>query len=428
MDTIFALSTAPGKAGVAVIRVSGPEAFRAAEAVCGSLPATHKAALRRFRKRDGTLIDEGIVICFPEGNSFTGENVVEFQTHGSQAVVSLLETELSSISGVRHALAGEFTRRALLNDRLDLTQVEALADLIEAETVAQHSQAIETLSGRLADSVVKWREGLLTAMSLVEAMIDFSDEELPPGMTEDIVRRLAELARTFEREIEGSQVAERVRSGFEIAIIGRPNSGKSTLLNHIAGREAAITSEIAGTTRDVIEVRMDLFGLPVTFLDTAGMRETDDPIEAKGVDLAKQRAERADIRIHLVESSDSGDLRIEDGTAFVGQKRDLASYPGFGLSGVTGEGVSDLLHAIHEYLKNSVNSKGSISNERHRRSLVEAKRCILQAAVHIELGEDYVDLAAEELRRAVHELDAVVGKIGVEDVLGKIFATFCMGK
>ncbi|WP_373050624.1 tRNA uridine-5-carboxymethylaminomethyl(34) synthesis GTPase MnmE, partial [Thalassovita aquimarina] len=301
MDTIFALATAHGKAGVAVIRVSGPLAHSAGERLAGMLPDPRKAGLRLLRDGQGVRLDEALVLTFPDKSSFTGEAVVELQLHGSVAVVASVLRELGNMDGLRQAEPGEFTRRALENGRLDLAQVEGLADLIEAETEAQRRQALRVLSGDLGNRAEEWRRDLIRAASLLEATIDFADEDIPVDVSPEVNELLDRVIASLSKEIAGVSAAERVRTGFEVAIVGAPNVGKSTLLNALAGRDAAITSEYAGTTRDVIEVRMDLAGLPVTLLDTAGLRETQDKVEEIGIKRARERAGLADLRVFLVE-------------------------------------------------------------------------------------------------------------------------------
>ncbi len=304
MDTIYALASARGKAGVAVVRISGPHAFPAARALAGDLPAPRRAGLRRLTSADGALLDEALVLLFEVGSSFTGEDVVELQLHGSTAVVRAVLTELSKQEGLRPAEPGEFTRRALENECLDLAQVEGLADLLDAETEAQRKQAVGVLSGALGDLAGAWRTDLIRAAALLEATIDFADEDVPVDVSPEVNALLDTTLESLERETAGTRIAERIREGFEVAIVGRPNAGKSTLLNAMAGREAAITSDIAGTTRDVIEVHMELAGLPVTVLDTAGVRDTEDQVEAIGVARALERAKAADLRVFLLEGAD----------------------------------------------------------------------------------------------------------------------------
>ena len=302
MSTIFAQASAAGKAGVAVVRISGPQAFSAASQLCGALPAPRQAGLRRLRSAAGEVLDEALVLCFSEKASFTGEETVELQTHGSVAVVNALLAELGRIDGLRLAEPGEFTRRALANGRLDLAQVEGLADLIASETEAQRQQALRLFSGGLGDLAAHWRERLIRASALLTVTIDFADEEVPVDVSPEVLELIAEVQTAMQAQVDGFGAAERIRTGYEVAIVGPPNVGKSTLLNALAGRDAAITSEVAGTTRDVIEVRMELAGLPVTLLDTAGLRETDDTVEKIGVARALERAKAADLRVFLIES------------------------------------------------------------------------------------------------------------------------------
>ncbi|WP_116132865.1 tRNA uridine-5-carboxymethylaminomethyl(34) synthesis GTPase MnmE [Tropicimonas sp. IMCC34043] len=426
MDTIFALATAPGRAGVAVVRVSGPAAWTACEALAGRLPRPRLASLCRLHE-GGELIDEALVLVFESGSSFTGDPVVEFQTHGSVAVVNRLLAALSRIDGLRPAEAGEFTRRALENERLDLARVEGLADLIEAETEAQRRQAMRLFEGDLGKRVEDWRARLLRAAALVEAGIDFADEEIPQDIWPEVAALVQRLIADFSAEIAGIGTAERLRHGFEVAIVGAPNVGKSTLLNRLAGREAAITSEFAGTTRDVIEVRMDLGGLPVTLLDTAGLRETEDVIEAIGVTRARERAEAADLRLFLG-GEDLG-ISLQAGDILVAPKADL--QPGGGglrVSGRTGEGVDALLAEIQRELSDRLGATQTAVRLRHGEALVRAVTALDSATELLYMPEDVAELIAEQIRQAIRAVDSLVGRIGVEDVLGEIFASFCIGK
>lgn len=422
MDTIFAQATAPGKAGVAIIRISGPEAFHGCARLTGPLPPPRRAALRSIRDLSGAVLDSGLVLNFPGGASFTGEPVVELHLHGSVAVVRATLSALAGIPGFRAAEAGEFTRRALENERLDLTQVEGLADLIDAETDLQREQARRVLTGELSSRVQSWRRDLVEAAALIEATLDFSDEEVPVDVRPDVLAILERVERDLGVHSAGADAAERIRDGFEIAIMGPPNAGKSTLLNNIAKRQVALTSEIAGTTRDVIEVRIDLNGFPVTLLDTAGLRETLDPLEAAGIGMARARAREADLRIWL--SLAAGDAPEE--ADIVLPARDDAGSLG-GISGRTGAGVSDLLGRVHTVLAGRVPPDRLAVRERHRRGMLAAGSHLGESMKLIRLGQDG-ELVAEEIRRASEALAEMIGAVGVEDLLDEIFGRFCIGK
>lgn len=428
MDTIFALASAPGKAGVSVIRISGPDARSSACALAGSLPNPGEHRLRRLHSGDGQMLDEALVLVFAGPKSFTGEDVVEFQCHGSTAVIAAVLQELGLQPGLRLAEPGEFTRRALENGRLDLAQVEGLADLIDAETEVQRRQAQQILSGALGALAARWRGDLIRAAALVEATIDFADEDVPTDVTPEVNTLLERVLSDLTREISGVQIAERIREGFEVAIIGAPNVGKSTLLNHLAGRDAAITSEIAGTTRDVIEVRMDLGGLPVTLLDTAGLRETGDQVEAIGIERARQRAAAADLRVVLSEDGKSP-LPLEPDDLLVIAKADLgAENDGLAVSGKTGLGVSALVERIASVLKARSMSSGLATRARHRDAMERASIALGAAVAQMARGPDSYDIAAEEMRSAIRALDSLVGRIDVETLLDEIFSSFCLGK
>lgn len=426
MDTIFALATARGKAGVAVIRISGSSAFEVAGELC-ALPPARRAGVRVLKKRDGSYLDEALVLAFEAGASFTGEPVVEFQLHGSTAIVQAVLSELSVYPVARLAEPGEFTRRALENGRMDLTQVEGLADLIDAETEAQRLQAQKVLSGAIGRKVDDWRDKLIRAAALIEATIDFADEDVPVDVTPEVSSLLESVVSEIQSELNGFGVAERIRDGFEVAIVGAPNIGKSTLLNRLAGRDAAITSEIAGTTRDVIEVRMDLGGIPVTLLDTAGVRETDDIVEAAGVDLARKRAAVADLRVFLVSEGEQPVFDPKPSDLVVVGKQDEAG-PEFGVSGMTGQGVDRLISDIQERLEQMVGSAGLIVRERQKAALSEALAFFLSGQGLVESGPEMYDVAAEDLRSGVRRLEMLVGRIDVENLLDEIFSRFCLGK
>lgn len=429
MDTIFALASARGKAGVAVVRISGSRAHDAVAALAGSVPDPRRAALRVLKSRDGSRLDEAIVIVFEGGRSFTGEPSAELHLHGSVAVVSAVLRELGDMPGLRLAEAGEFTRRALENERMDLAQVEGLADLVEAETEAQRRQALRVLAGDLGRRADGWRSRLIRAAALIEATIDFADEEVPTDVSPEVMDLVDAVLSELRIEADGVRVAERIRDGFEVAIVGRPNVGKSTLLNALAGREAAITSEVAGTTRDVIEVRMDLQGLPVTFLDTAGLRETSDTVESIGVTRALDRAREADLRLFLLgDAGEDPGLDPLPGDIVAVGKSDLRSATGFAISGKTGAGLPELIARITETLSERAQGAGIAIRERHRVAILRAIRALESARVEVEHGSDRAELAAEDLRTAIRALDSLVGRVDVEDILDEIFASFCLGK
>jgi tRNA modification GTPase len=429
MDTIYALASARGKAGVSVVRISGPLAFFCVKKLAGCIPKPRISSLRTLKDSNGDLLDEALLLCFEKGASFTGEQSAELHLHGSVAIVKAVFKELSQISGLRYAEAGEFTRRALENGCLDLTQVEGLADLIESETEAQRRQAIRVLSGAIGEKAAKWRVKLIRAAALLEATIDFADEEVPVDVSPEVLELLSGVMLDLEAEISGVKISERIRDGFEVAIVGRPNVGKSTLLNTLAGREAAITSEIAGTTRDVIEVRMDISGLAVTLLDTAGLRETDDIVEAAGVSLAKKRSSDADLRLLMIEhEDDKPEISASEGDIFLIGKDDEGLSKYFSVSGKTGYGIDSLIEKISSVLLERAAGSSTAIRERHKVSMTLALGALETAVSEVMLGSDRSELAAEDMRTAIRSLDVLVGKIDVENLLDEIFTSFCIGK
>ena len=428
MDTIYALTTAQGRAGVAVVRISGPQAHEACIHLCGDLPEPRRSALRVLTGADGVKLDEALVLVFPHGGSFTGEAVVELHLHGSTAVVAAVLREFSALPGLRAAEAGEFTRRALENGRLDLAQVEGLADLIDAETEAQRRQALRVLSGDLGRLAEGWRRDLIRAAALLEATIDFADEDVPVDVTPEVSDLLHSVQADLRRQSAGVATAERIRTGFEVAIVGAPNVGKSTLLNALAGREAAITSEYAGTTRDVIEVRMDLGGIPVTLLDTAGLRETSDVVEGIGITRARERAALADLRVFLIDGEDQPDLSPEPEDIVVRAKADLLQDKAGAVSGISGEGIESLVGEITSRLSGRLSGLGIATRERHRVAMLRAVSALDDAARHLLLGPVAYELTAEELRQAIRALESLVGRVDVENLLDEIFSSFCVGK
>jgi tRNA modification GTPase len=336
---------------------------------------------------------------------------------------------LSSQAGLRLAEPGEFTRRALENGVLDLAQVEGLADLIDAETEAQRRQAVRVLSGSVGQKVEGWRRDLIRAGALLEATIDFADEDVPVDVSPEVLALIDGLMTDLGREAAGVAAAERIRDGFEVAIVGAPNAGKSTLLNQLAGREAAITSDIAGTTRDVIEVRMDIGGLPVTFLDTAGIRDTEDPLEQAGIGRALQRAREADLRVFLIDDQVIPGLQpVGEDVVVVGKADTISAPDDLAVSGLTGQGVPELMTRIGEILQARVSSAGVLVRERHRVAVSAAIAALAESRAEVVRRDSRVELAAEHLRRAVTALDALIGRVDVDDLLGEIFASFCIGK
>ncbi|MCO4776600.1 MAG: tRNA uridine-5-carboxymethylaminomethyl(34) synthesis GTPase MnmE [Lentibacter algarum] len=428
MSTIFAQASAAGKAGVAVVRISGPKAFSAASQLCGSLPAPREAALRRLRSAAGEVLDEALVLCFSEKASFTGEETVEFQTHGSVAVVNALLAELGTVDGLRLAEPGEFTRRALANGRLDLAQVEGLADLIASETEAQRQQALRLFSGGLGDLAAHWRERLIRASALLTVTIDFADEEVPVDVSPEVLELIAEVQTAMQAQVDGFGAAERIRTGYEVAIVGPPNVGKSTLLNALAGRDAAITSEIAGTTRDVIEVRMELAGLPVTLLDTAGLRETDDTIEKIGVARALERAKAADLRVFLIESNSKPELDPAPDDIVIASKADLSGDKFGAVSGKTGAGVAQLVEQIGAKLSSKTAKAGLATRARHKEAMERCLVSLAEASNRVALGPEFTDIASEELRISLEALNMLIGRVDIENVLDEVFSSFCLGK
>ena len=430
-DIIFALASAKGRAGVSVIRVSGKNSIFSIEKLLkNTLPVDNKC-LRKIYDADDNIIDEVLILTFKEKASFTGDETVEIHCHGSTAVVTYILQTLSNIKNFRIADPGEFTRRALENGNLDLTQVEGLADLIESETEAQRRLAIRSMDGALSSKVQGWRKDLIRAVSLIEATIDFADEDIPTDVTPEVLGLINKTQADIKSEIKGSFAAERIREGFEIAIVGPPNIGKSTLLNALAGRDAAITSDMAGTTRDVIEVKMDISGFAVTLLDTAGIRETTDKIEKIGVDRAKLRAKNADLRLFITHSGEPNDLKLnpEENDIVVIGKSDLLNKPDIlAISGKSGEGLDSLLEEISDRLSRLSIGAQTATRERHRISMIKAQRFLDAGKLLIEDNLELSELASSEFHQGIQTLSSLIGSVGVEDLLDEIFSSFCLGK
>ena len=433
-ETIFALSSGRGPAGVAVIRVSGTRAGETVTQLTGKpLPAPRTAALRALHDpATGETIDQALLLWFPAPASFTGEDVVEFHTHGGPAVVSGVLAALGNQAGVRPAEPGEFTRRAFLAGKMDLTQVEGLADLINAETEAQRRQALRQMQGVLTDLYEGWRTRLIRALAYVEADIDFSDEDdVPEHVSAQVRSAIEALSGEISQHLADGSRGERLRDGLSVAIIGKPNAGKSSLLNALAKRDVAIVSNIAGTTRDIIEVHLNLGGYPVTLIDTAGLRETDDPVEAMGVARARARAEAADLRLHLTPYGEEPAL-ADANTLAVVTKVDLEAGAAIGnqegrfhISVLTGAGLTELVAHLADWAGKALSGGESVllTRERHRHAL-ENCRAHLQAAL---VQPDLV-LMAEDMRLAARALGRITGRVDVEDLLDVIFRDFCIGK
>ena len=427
MDTIFALASAPGKAGISIVRLSGPLAINVAEKLTKSKLKEKQPNLRVIYDSDNHFIDQALILIFSKPCSFTGENVVEFHLHGSSAVVSSVIKLLGNFKGLRSAEAGEFTRCALENGKIDLAQVEGLADLIDAETDAQHKQAARIFNGALGEKTKEWRAKLVKAGALLVATLDFADEEVPEEVTPEVEKLINMVLSDLDKEIIGVQTAERIRSGFEVAIVGAPNLGKSTLLNYLVGRDAAITSNVSGTTRDVIEVKLDLHGLPVTILDTAGIRKSDDKVEEIGISRALERSSLSDLRIVLTEDGEYPvGLKKRDTDIICIAKDDQGNRGG--VSGKTGAGIDRLKNNIWDILNDKAQYVGIATRERHKSSMVNAKKFLGNAVVSLRDGPEYYDITAEEIRAATSALDSLIGRIGVEDVLDEVFSSFCLGK
>lgn len=430
--TIVALSSAAGRAGVAVVRVSGPSTRFVVETIAGSVPQPRMATLRSLRAPDGEAIDSALVLFFPAPHSFTGDDVAEFHVHGSRAVLARLLGVLAALPGVRLAEPGEFTRRAFEAGKLDLAAVEGLADLIDSETEWQRRQALRQMEGALGELAARWRDGLLRALTLLDAEIDFSDEADVSGpLVDEAISSVAAVLAELRSALDGFAMGERIRDGFVVVLAGPPNAGKSSLLNALARRDVAIVSPVAGTTRDAIEVRLDLAGLPVILVDTAGLRDSVDPIEAEGVRRALALVARADLVLRL-RAIDSDADRIEAGdgrTVAIATKSDLGGHALAGelpVSVKTGEGLGDLLALLAEQLGAGAGSEGAMLTRERHRAAVGAAVDALSRAVAARHGQ--AELLAEDVRLAVLALERLVGRIDVEDVLDRIFAGFCIGK
>jgi tRNA modification GTPase len=435
-QTIFALSSGQPPSAIAVVRVSGAQSGKALSLLAGKIPKPRMATRALLRDARGQPIDDAVVLFFPAPKSATGEDVAEFHVHGSRAVLATLFAALASIENVRSAEPGEFTRRAFENGKLDLTEAEGLDDLIHADTDRQRRQALRHLKGLLGDRVRDWRARIIEASALIEAGIDFSDEgDVPAELMAPAMQKIKALFAEISDVLAVQGRSERLRDGLVVAIAGPPNVGKSTLMNQLARREVAIVSPHAGTTRDVIEVQLDLDGYPVTVIDTAGIRESDDPVEQEGVRRARARAADADLVLWLTDTS-APEIPLHGGTPawLVRNKIDLDAgrtrQPGpgqFRISAARGDGVADLISAIVAFAQDyfGAGENGLIGRERQRRLLEESAGSLSRSLEVTGGGEE---LVAEELRRAALSLGRLLGRVDVEDILDVIFREFCIGK
>lgn len=447
-QTIFALSSGRPPNALAVVRVSGPGASLALTTLAGKLSAPRQASRRLLRDGAGQPIDDAVVLWFPGPASATGEDVVEFHVHGGRAVLAALFAAISVIPNMRTAEPGEFTRRAFENGKLDLTEAEGLDDLIHADTDRQRRQALRQLQGLLGNRARDWRERIIEASALIEAGIDFSDEgDVPAELRAPAIKAIRALHSEIAEVLAAQGQAERLRDGLVVAIAGEPNVGKSTLINQLARRDVAIVSPYAGTTRDVIEVQLDLDGYPVTVIDTAGIRETDDPVEQEGVRRARARAEDADLVLWLVEGArtvnpdampslgESGNGSSPSGGSvwIVRNKIDLSGveHAGplgeFGISASRGDGIPELVDALVKFAADFFGTtEGALVTRTRQRDLLRRASDSLRRS--LELVDEGEEFAAEELRAAAYALGRLLGRVDVEDVLGAIFQKFCIGK
>jgi tRNA modification GTPase len=435
-DTIAAVSTAPGRAAIAIVRISGPEAGTALDTIAGPRPEPRRASVRAVRDpRDARLIDRGLALWLPGPGSATGEDMAELHLHGGRAVVTATLDALFACPGVRAAEPGEFTRRAVLAGRMDLAEAEGLADLLAAETEAQRRQAMLQAEGALSAVVERWRERLVGAMALVEAGIDFSDEDGVPAEARAQAREVIGALLADMSDALADSRAERLRDGFRVAIVGPPNAGKSSLLNALARRDVAIVTDIPGTTRDVLEIHLDLDGFPVILADTAGLRETEDAIELEGVRRAAARAEAADLALWIEDATATGDAPPTLSAAAlwrVANKIDLAPEAALDadhrLSARTGAGLDALITALGRAAGDALEAGEDVgmTRARHREALTAVSASLAEA---LDGWDELADeLLAELLRRASDDLGRITGRIGVEDVLDRVFSSFCIGK
>lgn len=428
-DTIFAVASGAGRAAIAVLRLSGPACGTVLDRLCGRRPAARRASLRRLRDCSGNVLDAGLVLWFPAPGSFTGEDSAELHLHGGRAVLRDVAAALVAL-GLRPAEPGEFSRRAFLNGRMDLVSAEAVADLVEAETSAQRRQALRQMEGGLGHLLEGWAARLTRLLAQQEALIDFPDEDLPPEVEAAVVAEIGALRGAMRAHLDDGRRGERLREGLVFAVLGAPNAGKSTLVNALAEREIAIVSPLPGTTRDVLEARVELGGVPVTLLDTAGLREGGDAIEAEGIRRARARAAAADVLLVLTaaDAPEPPDLPAHARVVRVWAKADAAAPAGadtLAVSARTGAGMAALLAVLGRHATELTQAEGPppLTRARHRAAL-------LGAVEHLDaaLSAPAAELRGEDLRLALRALGRVTGRVGVEDILDSVFRQFCIGK
>ncbi len=446
--TIFALSSGKGRAGVSIIRVSGALTQQVIFTLTGKneMPSPRQARLDWYRDpKTDVRLDQGLTLYFKAPASFTGEDIAEFHIHGGKAVVSGFLEALGKIEGLRLAEPGEFTRRSFDNGKMDLTEAEGLADLINSETEAQRRQALRQMDGYLSNLYGGWREKILTAMAYLEAGIDFAEEDIPDDVTQNTALIIQDVSREITAHMEDNHRGERLREGLQVVILGEPNIGKSTLLNFLSKRDVAIVSDIAGTTRDILEVHLDLGGFPVTIVDTAGLREANDVIEAEGIRRAEERAEKADLKLFLLDAKDWRNIPertkklIDKDTMLLLNKSDLftddisckISYGEaigvWAISAKHEQGIEEFIVALKSEVEKrmDISDMPCLTRNRHRLNLIKSSAYLEQFLLN-DSGE--MALLAEDLRMAARSLGKITGQVDVEEILGKIFSEFCIGK
>jgi len=442
--TIYALSSGPGLSGVAIVRLSGPKSKEVIEKLTkDKVPKPRYASLKKIYKLNkDELIDEGIVLWFPSPNSYTGEDMAEFHIHGSKASINALQLEISKFDDCKLAEAGEFTKIAFHNGKINLVEVEGISDLISSETEIQRQQAVKIMSGKSSEKFENVRSNLIKILSYVEAKIDFPEEDLPENILDNIKINVQDIIKELQKIINDQRIGERIREGFKVAIIGPANAGKSSLLNYLADREIAIVSEIAGTTRDVIEAHLNLDGYPVIISDTAGIRDSKDEIEKKGIKLSLKRAEDADIKIIILEPKSIDFKRffkdlVDDRSILVVNKmddedtevnKDIKKQNPIFISVKKNKNLDSLVKEVKKILENKFISTTDIfiTRSRHRENI---NNCINHLKKFYDKSSlDDFDKGAEDLRLAIRHLGSIVGKVDVEEILGSIFNDFCIGK